>query len=69
MKEKLEAKIEEVLNYIISKPVETVTHEDFNILAGELRDLRYRESENERNKKLAETMVNLVSPPLGYSLR
>lgn len=69
MKEKLETKIEEVLNYIISKPVETVTHEDFAILAGELRDLRYRESENERNKKLAETMVNLVSPPLGYSLR
>lgn len=70
MKEKLEAKIDEILNYIISKPVESITNEDFAILSGELRDLRFREGENERNKKWADTMAALVSAPsLGYSGR
>lgn len=70
MKERLEEKITEILNYIISKPVEQITNEDFTILAGELRDIRYREGEAERNKKLNETMAALMSSStLGYSSR
>lgn len=66
MKEKLESKIEEILNYIMSKPVETITNEDFAVLAGELRDIRFREGEAERNKKYAETLAGLVSTPYGF---
>lgn len=61
MKEKLEAKIEEILNYLMSKPVESITNEDYTILAGELRDIRYRESEVDRNKKFADSMAALMS--------
>lgn len=61
MKEKLEKKIEEVLEYIISKPVESITNEDFAILSGELKDIRFKEGEEERNKKYAETLAGLVS--------
>lgn len=60
MKEKLESKIEEVLDYIISKPVENVSHEDFAILSGELQNLRMREGEAERNKKYAETLAGFM---------
>lgn len=70
MKERLEEKITEILNYIISKPVEQITNEDFTILAGELRDIRYREGEAERNKKFADSMTALMSSStLGYSSR
>lgn len=67
MKEKLKAKIDEVLNYIMSKPVENITNEDFAILAGELRDIRFREGDEERNKKYAETLANLFTIPGGRS--
>lgn len=53
MKEKLENKIEEILEYIISKPVVEITNEDFAILAGELRDIRFREGNAETNKRFA----------------
>lgn len=67
MKEKLESKIEEVLNYIMSKPVESITNEDFAILSGELRDVRFREGEAERNKKYVETLAGLAcSSPYGF---
>lgn len=63
MKEKLESKIGEVLDYIINKPVEQITTEDFAILAGELRERRFREGNEEQNRKLAGMLSSLVAPP------
>lgn len=51
MIEKLETKIDEVLEYIISKPVEEITANDFSILAGELRERRFQSVQCERNKQ------------------
>lgn len=62
MKEKLENKIDDVLNYIINKPVEEITHEDYGILSSELRDIRFREGEAERSRKMAELMANAMAP-------
>ena len=45
MKEKLENKIEAIVNFIISKPEEKITQEDYNILSAELRDIRFREQQ------------------------
>lgn len=56
MTEKLEIKIEEVLNYIVSKPVEQITGEDFTILAGELKERRFREQNEQQRVKSAELL-------------
>ena len=52
MKEKIEAKIEEIVNYIISKPESEITADDYMIIASEVRDIRFREAEAERQGKL-----------------
>ena len=66
MKEKLEKKIDEVLDYIISKPVEQITSEDFAILAGELRERRFREGNEEQNRKFAGLLSEyMANSPFG----
>lgn len=56
MKERLENKIEAIVNFIISKPEEKITQEDYNILSSELRDIRFRESQADNDKRIAELM-------------
>ena len=43
MKEKLEAKINELMEHLMAKPVEEMTKEDYEIMSSELRDIRFRE--------------------------
>ena len=57
MKERLENKIEAIVNFIISKPEEKITQEDYNILSAELRDIRFRESQADSGKRMAELMA------------
>lgn len=57
MKEKLENKIEAIINFIINKPEEKITQEDYNILSSELRDIRFRESQADNGKRMAELMA------------
>ena len=61
MKEKLEKKIDAIIDFIISKPEEKITQEDYNILSSELRDLRFREGQEENNKRMAELMATTFS--------
>lgn len=61
MKERIEAKIESVIDYIIKKPDEKITADDYMILASEVRDIRFREAEEERQAKL-EHMLAVVGP-------
>lgn len=56
MKEKLENKIDAIINFIINKPEEKITQEDYNILSSELRDIRFRESQADNDKRIAELM-------------
>ena len=51
MIEKLEHKIDEVLDYIINKPADRITPEDFAIMAGELKERRFRESSKQQRDK------------------
>ena len=57
MEEKIIAKIEEVVDYIISKPASEVTLNDYTILHEELKENRFRrdkEISDERIKQLME---------------
>ena len=64
MKERLENKIEAIVNFIISKPEEKITQEDYNILSSELRDIRFRESQADNGKRMAE-LISIAYP--GFS--
>lgn len=57
MKERLENKIDAIINFIINKPEEKITQEDYNILSSELRDIRFRESEADNEKRIKELMA------------
>lgn len=56
MIEKLETKIDEVLDYIISKPVEQITGEDFAILTTELKERRFRDASDKQREKNADIL-------------
>ena len=61
MKEKIEKKIEKIVDYIISKPESEITRDDYEIIASEVRDIRFREAEEERQGKL-ERMLAMAGP-------
>ena len=61
MKETIEIKIKELVDYIASKPIEEVTLDDYTILTNELKDIRYMESQFGQNKRMAELMAMVAS--------
>ena len=61
MKEKIEKKIEKIVDFIISKPESEITRDDYEIIAAEVRDIRFREAEEERQAKL-ERMLAMAGP-------
>lgn len=52
MKEKIEKKIEKIVDYIIDKPESEITRDDYEIIASEVRDIRFREDKKEQDAKL-----------------
>ena len=62
MKEKIEAKIEEIVDYISAKPVEEVTLDDYTVLTNELKDIRLREAQAGQSKRMAELMAMAAVP-------
>ena len=57
MKEKIEKKIEKIVDYIISKPEEKITADDYMIIASEVRDIRFREAEVERQGRMEQLLA------------
>jgi hypothetical protein len=64
MKEKIEKKIEEIIDYIISKPEEKITTDDYMILASEVRDIRFREHESVKEERM-EQLLSVGFPAIG----
>lgn len=61
MEEKIEGKIERIVDYIIGKPLSRITLDDYTILHEEIRDIRLRKSQaesGERLKQLANALTN-----------
>ena len=52
MKDKIEKKIEAIVDYIISKPESEITPDDYMIIASEVRDIRFRESQSAREERM-----------------
>ena len=57
MKERIEEKIEAIIDRIINKPTEEITLDDYTILSAELRDIRFREEQEANKSKLAELVA------------
>ena len=67
MKEKIEKKIEAIMEYIIAKPTDKITADDYMILAYEVRDIRFREHQEaveRRNDKRMEQLMGMAVSPL-----
>lgn len=56
MEEMINKKIESLIGYIVNKPNETITMEDYNILTAELRDIRFRKAQEENGDKFRKLM-------------
>lgn len=61
MKERLEAKLEEVLNLILEKDAEDINPMEYGILDAKLKEIRMKEAQEESNKKYAKTMAELLA--------
>ena len=61
MKEKIEGKINEIIEHIVKKPAEEITLDDYTILTNELHDIRSKEAQAESGKRMADLMANAFS--------
>ena len=57
MEEKIESKMTEVVDYILSKPKEAITADDYMILASEVRDLRFRREQAEHGDRMGKLLA------------
>lgn len=57
MEEKIIAKIEEVVDFIISKPAGEVTLNDYTVLHEELKDIRFRREQEASSERLRQLMA------------
>jgi len=67
MKDAIEAKIRDLVNHIINKPITEVTLDDYTILTNELREIRNQESQAANGQRMAELMGMLASNPVAAS--
>ena len=68
MKEKIEKKLNEKLEYILSKNIEEVSSDEYYILSSVLNEIKNEESKDERlqkQKELTETLVKTLSLKFG----
>ena len=60
MEEKIESKITSLVEYIISKPNEAITLDDYTILAAELKDIRFRKDQEASSDRFNKLMASVV---------
>ena len=59
MEERIESKMTEVVEYILTKPKETITADEYMILASELKDARFRREQAEQGDKFAKLLATV----------
>lgn len=64
MEERIESKMTEVVEYILTKPKETITADEYMILASELKDARFRREQAEHGDKFGKLLA-AVFPGFG----
>lgn len=65
MKERIEAKIEEIIDYIIEKDAAEIDPNDYFILDAALKDIRAKEAQEESNRRWRDTIAQLGFTPFG----
>ena len=60
MEEKIESKITSLVEYIISKPNEAITLDDYTILAAEMKDARFRREQEQSNDRYTKLVASLI---------
>ena len=65
MEDKIQAKIEEIVDYIISKPAADITLNDYTILHEELKDIRFRRSQDESTERRRNILATLPYSSFG----
>ena len=63
MKDKIDSKIDSILEFVLSKPESEITMSDFEILKSEQRDLRFREEQQAQQERTAQ-LIALMGAPL-----
>lgn len=65
MKEKIEKKITDIIDFIISKDVDKITYNEYRILDNKLSSMKFEEENKERNKHFAEMMASTFAGSFG----
>ena len=63
MEEKIQGKIDAIIDRIVNKPTEEITLDDYTILSSELKDIRFRKAQAENKEQLIKLMA---SSPVGF---
>ena len=66
MKEKIQNKIEDIVDYIVRKPIEEVTLDDYTILTNELKNIRNQEAQSDNSKRMAELLSTMAYAPANH---
>ena len=65
MREKIEKKITDIIDFIISKEVDKITYNEYRILDNKLSSMKFEEESKERNKHFAEMMASTFAGSFG----
>ena len=65
MKEKIEAKINEILDNIMAKDAKDISYNEYRILDAKLSSIKYEEEQEARNKEMGELMAKTFSRGFG----
>lgn len=66
MKEKIQNKIEDIVDYIVRKPIEEVTLDDYTILTNELKNIRNQEAQSDNSKRMVELLSTMAYAPYNH---
>lgn len=70
MKEKIENKIDEIIEYILAKDPREITYAEYKILDSRSRDLTFREEQEKRNQEArqrSEDMAKALAHAMDYT--
>ena len=55
------------MDYIISKPESEITPDDYMIIASEVRDIRFRETESAKEERMERLLANGIHSFTGFN--
>lgn len=69
MKDKIDAKIKSILEYVLNKPESEITMSDFEVLKSEQRDIRFREEQQAQSERTAQLLTIMGSPIAAHAVQ